>query len=167
MLASQHMPAPWPDRIWEDPAIVEWSRLLAASFQRWTGKNLVSANANATELAGELFFAPFIVASHTPEADPVLNYGNRTALTLWETDWERFIQIPSRLTAEPVNQEARERMLAEAARQGYVSGYGGVRISTTGRRFQIEDAIVWNVVDTHDNLLGQAATFDRWRFIDT
>ena len=40
--------------------------------------------------------------------------------------------------------------------------YSGIRISKTGRRFRIEQAIVWNLTDGVGNQLGQAATFDRW-----
>jgi hypothetical protein len=36
-------------------------------------------------------------------------------------------------------------MLAEA--QGYFTGYRGIRISATGRRFLVRGATVWNVVD--------------------
>ena len=34
--------------------------------------------------------------------------------------------------------------------------------SATGRRFQIEQATVWNLIDEQDAIHGQAATFDRW-----
>ena len=30
---------------------------------------------------------------------------------------------------------------------GYIDDYSGVRISASGRRFVIRDAVVWNVVD--------------------
>lgn len=43
------------------------------------------APANA---ARRLFEAPFVVVSHNAAADPILTYGNRAALPLWETNWE-------------------------------------------------------------------------------
>lgn len=52
--------------------------------------------------AEELFAAPFVIVSHDTQADPVLNYGNRAALTLWEMSWEELTRTPSRLTVEPV-----------------------------------------------------------------
>jgi hypothetical protein len=37
-----------------------------------------------------------------------------------------------------------------------------VRITRTGRRFKIERAIVWNLIDAAGTIHGQAATFDQW-----
>jgi len=57
-------------------------------------------------------------------------------------------------------------MLARLAHQGCIADYSGIRISHSGRRFRIDDAIVWNVVDARDMQLGQAACFSRWHFLD-
>ena len=149
--------------IWTQPEIIEWSGLLLDSFRHWTGHDLIERAGTAEEQARRLFESPFVVVSHGTQADPILNYGNAVALALWETDWVRFTAIPSRLTAEPVNREERERMLATAAGRGYIDDYRGVRISTTGRRFLVEDALVWNVVDGARAARGQAATFSRWK----
>jgi hypothetical protein len=105
------------------------------------------------------------VASHGTEADPVLNYGNRRALELWETDWPSFIAMPSRLTAEPMAQAERQRFLERVAQHGFVDDYRGVRVSTRGRRFRIERATVWNVVDAHGTYRGQAVTFAAWQYL--
>lgn len=99
--------------------------------------------------------------SHGTEPDPVLNYGNRRALGLWETDWIDFTNTRSRLTAEPVHRDERARLLERTARDGFVDDYAGVRISKRGRRFRIEQAVVWNLVDAVGRRLGQAAAFDR------
>lgn len=154
----------WPHELWRVSAVVTWSQLLLDSFRRWTGRELLERTGTAEDQAKALFFAPFIVVSHGTEADPVLNYGNRMALELWETDWERFTRTPSRLTAEPVNQAERARMLAQASARGFIDDYRGVRISITGRRFLVESALVWNVVDADQKPHGQAATFSRWTF---
>ena len=151
--------------MWREPAIVEWSQLLLDSFRHWTGRELLERTGSAEAQAQALFAAPFVLVSHGTEEDPVLNYGNRIALELWETTWEQFTRTPSRLTAEPVNQADRERMLAQAAARGFIDDYRGVRISNTGRRFQVEDAIVWTVIDAKNKKLGQAATFSRWSFL--
>ncbi|MBH0209299.1 MAG: MEKHLA domain-containing protein, partial [Nitrospira sp.] len=116
--------------------------------------------------AHALFDAPFVVVSHGADPDPILNYGNRAALELWEMTWEQFTQTPSRLTAEPLNQEERAAMLGIAGRQGYFEGYRGVRISSSGRRFLVEDATVWNVLDPAGRRIGQAATFARWSMLN-
>jgi hypothetical protein len=47
-------------------------------------------------------------------------------------------------------------------RQGYVSGYRGVRIARSGRRFWIEDTTVWNLLDRDGTLQGQAALIRGW-----
>ena len=47
--------------------------------------------------------------------------------------------------------------------QGAIEDYAGVRVSANGRRFMIEGATVWNVVDEDGRYYGQAATFPRWR----
>ena len=148
---------------WRDEAIVRHSGLLLRSFRRILGRDLLPEAPSQIETARLLFEAPFVVLSHGVEDDPVLNYGNRLALTLWDMSFSDFTRMPSRVTAEPVLREERERLLAIAARQGFIDDYAGVRISSTGRRFRIENAIIWNVVDDESVRRGQAATFDRWQ----
>ena len=150
---------------WTDPAIVRWNQLLLDSFRRWLGRDLLARTGSAHEQAKALYHAPFVVVSHGMEADPILKYGNRVALELWELDWERFTRTPSRLTAEPVNQAERARMLARAQEKGFIDDYKGVRISGTGKRFLVERAIVWNIVGAEGEQLGQAATFSHWTFL--
>jgi hypothetical protein len=138
------------------------SQALLSSFRARVGKELIERRRNAPDEAERLFAAPFVVVSHGAEVDPILNYGNAAALALWELSPPELIATPSRLTAEAELREAREHVLAETARKGFVSGYTGVRVSKTGRRFRIVDVTVWNVADADGRLLGQAATFARW-----
>ncbi len=146
--------------------LVTWSQLLLDSFQRWTGRDLLIRTGTPDAQAQALFAAPFVVVSHDTQADPILNYGNRQALDLWELSWVQLTSTPSRLTAEAMNRDARARMLAVAEQQGYYSGYRGIRISSTGKRFLVEDATVWNVVDGQGIRVGQAATFSRWTMVE-
>jgi MEKHLA domain-containing protein len=150
---------------WTDPAVIRWSQLLMDSFRRWLGHDLIECRGNPGEQARALYHAPFVVVSHGMESDPILNYGNKVALDLWEMDWPQLTKTPSRLTAEPVNQAERARMLAQAQAKGFIDDYKGVRISGTGKRFLVEQAIVWNVVGAEGEQLGQAATFSRWTFL--
>ena len=53
------------------------------------------------------------------EADPVLNYGNRAALALWEMSWEELTRTPSRLTAEAPNREERAKLLEAVTQRGF------------------------------------------------
>ena len=137
-------------------------QLLLDSFNRFLGRDLVPRDGPVAEQARRLFESPFVVVSHGTEADPILNYGNAAALALWEMDLATFVQTPSRLTAEPAHRDERARLLERTRRDGYVDDYQGIRIARSGRRFRIEQAIVWNLVDEAGNHLGQAATFDRW-----
>jgi hypothetical protein len=142
------------------------SRALLDSFHARVGKELVNRGGDARQEAERLFAAPFVVVSHGAEADPILNYGNAAALALWELSPEELIATPSRLTAEAELREAREHVLAETARNGFVAGYTGVRVSKTGRRFRIQDVTVWNVTDADGRFLGQAASFAHWEWLD-
>ena len=150
---------------WSDLAVIRWNQLLFNSFRHWLGRELMERTGGAEQQAKSLYYAPFVVVSHGMEADPILNYGNKIALDLWDLDWERFTKTPSRLTAEPVDQAERARMLARAQEQGYIDDYKGVRITGTGRRFLVQQAIVWNVVGSEGEQIGQAATFSRWTFL--
>lgn len=151
---------------WRDARVQEHSRLLLDSFRRALGRELIERAGDAGGDARALFEAPFVVVSHTTDADPVLNYGNRTALRLWKMDWPTLCRTPSRLTAEPVEREERQRMLARAAERGYIDDYRGVRIASDGQRFEIMRAIIWNLADAGGRAAGQAATFAEWRPLD-
>jgi hypothetical protein len=138
---------------------------LARSLKHWTGRELMPGVSDPAELAQKVFAAPFVLVSHGLEADPVLNYGNRAALALWEMSWEELTRTPSRLTAEAPNREERARLLAEVTRHGFIDDYSGVRISKTGRRFRISRATVWNLLTADGRPSGQAAMFDRWEYL--
>lgn len=140
---------------------------LARSFKKWTGRDLLPGNFPETELAEKLFEAPFVVVSHGIQADPILNYGNRAALELWEMSWDEFTRTPSRLTAEEPNRQERARLLEIVTRNGFIDDYSGVRISKNGRRFEISRAIVWNLISEKGEPYGQAATFSEWKFLST
>jgi hypothetical protein len=147
-------------------AFIEQTRILLDSYRHWTGRELIARHGSPEEQARALFEAPFVVVSHGTQADPILNYGNRTALSLWEMELPTLLQTPSRLTAEPVHRDERARLLERTTRDGYVDDYQGIRISQTGRRFRIDQATVWNLLDTGGHPTGQAATFSDWEFLD-
>ena len=113
----------------------------------------------------ELFHSPLILLSHGTQSDPILNFGNQAALTLWELSWEELTQMPSRLTAEPMEREARAAFMNEVRTHGFLSNYAGIRVSKSGRRFKIENAKVWNLIDRQNQLTGQAACFSQWSYL--
>jgi MEKHLA domain len=139
--------------------------LLRRSLRYWTGRDLVAPSSSPEEAARQIFHAPFVVLSHGSGPDPVLTYGNRTALELFELSWAELTRMPSRLTAEAPDREDRERLLAKVRAQGFVDDYAGVRVSSTGRRFWVHGATVWNLMDAGGHLCGQAATFSAWRHL--
>ena len=142
------------------------ARLLRLSFRALTGRPLIEEDADDglgdAAAARTLFEAPFALLSHDASPDPVLNYGNRTALDLFELDWERLTRMPSRLTAEAKNRAERERVLAAVRARGFIDDYSGIRVSAGGRRFKIERATVWNLNDQAGTRRGQAAVFRLW-----
>jgi len=139
--------------LWADPQVVQWCQYLLDSYAHWVKQELIQRNGTPLEQAKRLFNSAFVVASHGVENDPLLNYGNQAALNLWAMDWQQFTQTPSRLTAEPVNREKRARMLEQARTQGYISDYCGVRISSTGKRFLVDQAIIWNIHNVHGRFI--------------
>jgi hypothetical protein len=153
------------EEIWQRNAIIDHSACLARSYRRFTGRILLSGLFNPLGLSRNLFHAPFVLVSHGTEADPVLNYGNQAALTLWELTWEELTQTPSRLTAETPERTERARLLTAVTEHGFIDDYSGIRISKSGRRFRIAQATVWNLVTAQEEPCGQAATFDHWEFL--
>ncbi len=145
--------------------LVEHVDLLRRSLRHHAGRDLVPGGLSLVEAARTVFDAPFMVLSHDTAADPVLTYGNRAALALFELSWAELTQMPSRLTAEAPDREERARLLARVSAHGYIDDYSGVRVSRTGRRFRIERATVWNLIDAESRPCGQAATFAEWHYL--
>lgn len=147
------------------PFYIKHAWRLCYSYQRWTGKDLVSNYQTIKNPAEVIFNAPFALVSHGIEPVPVFNFGNRTALELFEIDWDQFIQLPSKESADQENQEDRASLMARVNVNGYEENCCGVRVTSTGKRFLIEGATVWNIIDEQDIYHGQAAMFARWKFL--
>ena len=143
-----------------------WIQWLLDSHALWLKRELIDRSGDIEAQSERLFNAPFVVVSHVDADDPILNYGNRQALDLWEMSWAEFTATPSRLTAEPANRDERARALQRVAAHGVIADYRGVRISRTGRRFLVERATVWNVLDGSGIKRGQAAAFSEWTPMD-
>jgi len=149
-----------------DDNLVHRCRILADSFGRLLGRPLLPGlPADGRALAHALYDAPAVIVSHGTEPDPVFWFANRAAQALWEMDWDRFTRTPSRLSAEPDERATREALLRRAAGRGYIDDYRGVRVSATGRRFAIEDVVLWNLADERGMPQGQAATFSKWNYL--
>jgi hypothetical protein len=143
-----------------DASLDERLQLIVASYRRLTGKPLIDdAPSDVAALREAVWNAPRAIVAHGTEDDPIFFYGNRLALQLFEMSFEEFARLPSRLSAEPLAQEARVKLLEKVTQQGYVDKYSGMRIAKGGRRFMITDATVWNLADEHGEYRGQAAVF--------
>ena len=155
------MEEPWLQYGW-----IQHSQHLLNSFRHWLKRDLIVRTDDPDQDAAALYQAAAVVVSHGTQPDPILNYGNALALKLWEIEIPELLQMPSRLTAEPMHRDARALLLERTTRFGFVDDYRGIRISSSGRRFLIQQAIVWNVVNDRHELIGQAATFNDWQLLD-
>jgi hypothetical protein len=136
--------------------------LLTGSYQRLVGTRLVPQGADAEWLYAE---SPFAVLAHDTAPDPKFIYANRCAQACFEYHWDEMVSLPSRLSAEAPDRAERQVLLDAVARSGFMTGYRGVRVAKSGRRFIIEDGIVWELIDQDGVRHGQAATFSSWRSI--
>ncbi|WP_120501002.1 MEKHLA domain-containing protein [Roseovarius sp. EL26] len=137
---------------------IEHSELLMRSFEKRLSRPLTTS-------AKALYHAPFPVLSHNAIDDPVFTYGNLAAQKLWEVSWDQITQMPSRLSAETDERAARAAMLASITANGFIDDYHGIRISSSGRRFAIKNAIIWTLSDDQGHKCGQAATFNEIEFL--
>jgi len=151
---------PGPDNQYQQRHI----ELLLASYQRLLHKPLLGT-VDDQDVGRRVYQAEFALLSHNADSDPLFNYANQTAQELFEFPWSELVGLPSRFSAEEVNREQREQLLAQVSRQGYIDHYSGVRIAKSGRRFLIRNAVVWNVYDTEGGYYGQAAWFKDWEFL--
>jgi PAS domain-containing protein len=141
----------------EDP---EFFALLTRSYARLVGTPLVAEACGPAWLYHEALFA---VVAHNTEADPRFIYANEAAQACFEYPWHEFIQLRSRFSAEPPNRFERQRLLTTVAEKGFVTGYSGLRISRSGRRFWIQDGVIWQLMNETGISFGQAAVFRSWR----
>ena len=144
-----------------DPAFFD---LLAGSYRRLLGEDPPFLDNTQTDAARWLYEdAPACVLAHNTEPDPRFIYANKAAQALLEYSWDEIVALPSRFSAEAPNRAERQRLLDAVARHGFATGYSGVRIARSGRRFRIDDGVLWELRDAHGALQGVAATFARWR----
>lgn len=140
-----------------DPAFFA---LLAGSYERLVGAPLVQQAADAAWLYRD---APFAVLAHDTSVDPRFIYANKAAQACFGHSWDEFLALPSRLSAEPQDRAERQELLDAVARDGFHTGYRGLRVGKGGRRFLIENGVVWELIDCAGTRHGQAATFTTWR----
>ena len=146
-----------PEGLSTDPAFFD---LLTQSYERLVGTPLVPPGSDADWLYRE---APFAVLAHDAGPDPRFIYANKAAQICFGYEWDEFLALPSRLSAEPQDRASRQALLDAVARVGFLMGYRGLRVGKAGRGFVIEDGVVWELIDRRGTRQGQAATFATWR----
>jgi PAS domain-containing protein len=136
----------------------DFFKLLAESYSRLLGKSLVPDGLTLAQGARWLYDeAPFGILAHNTAPDPVFVYGNRRAQALFGYDWNEITSLHSRLSAEAPERRERQAFLDQVERDGFVTGYRGIRVTRSGARFWIENATVWQLVDGDGIYRGQAA----------
>ena len=146
------------------PYHTDFIRLMLDSHHRLLGTPAITEQCALDETARWLYEdAPFCLLAHTADADPRFCYANITAQRCFGYNWDEFIQLPSRLSAEPDRREERQALLSSVEKDGFALGYRGLRIARDGRRFWIENVKVWNLLDAQGRRIGQAATYLQWR----
>ena len=142
--------------------------LIADSYQRLLGESLVPADVSSSAAAQWLYAeAPFCLLAHERAPDPCFLFANLAAQRCFEYGWHEFVGLPSRLSADAPDRGERAALLASVARQGFATGYRGLRIAKSGRRFWIEDVTVWNLIDAAGEVRGQAAAYRRITPVET
>ena len=147
---------------WLAQEVIQHSKRILKSYESITGIQLFDVHYSDEYRSYLLYHAPYVVVSHGIQQDPIFNYANLTAQQLWNFNWNQFTALPSRLSAEAGRAEDRQRLLDEAARKGYIDNYEGIRISSTGLRFKIENVLLWNLLSEANEKIGQVAFFRKW-----
>jgi len=148
-------------RLAEDPQFFD---LLSSSYRRLLSAEPPFLVPGAPHTADWLYAeSPVCVLAHNTAPDPHFIYANRRAQELFEYDWAEIVTLPSRLSAEEPARGERQRLLNQVATAGFATGYSGVRIAKSSRRFRIDDGVLWQLTGRDGTLHGVAATFGRWR----
>ncbi|AKG22736.1 MEKHLA domain-containing protein [Calothrix sp. 336/3] len=150
---------------WQQESIIIHTQRILKSHQHWLGYPLLDCHGSLEDIAYQLFTANFVVISHGTESDPIFNYGNQKALDVLELSWQELIQTPSRKSAEAGEQQERNKLIASAASSG-IRKWSGVRISQTGKRFAIQEAVIFNVLDEEMQCSGQVCCFDNYECLN-
>jgi hypothetical protein len=134
--------------------------IMLENLYRWTGYDLIQDYGFSLDKLGQqVFEADFYILSQDNTADPILTYGNKRVLDLWEVSWAELTSMHSRTTAKPVDRQARAAMMERVKIHNYLDKYNGIRVSKTGAEFKILDGTIWNMFTDSVDFYGQAAWF--------
>mgnify|MGYP003628899865 FL=1 len=140
--------------------------LLNESYRHWTGEYIVEQNDPGKVLAA-LNEADFVVVSHGMEAEPVFNYGNLAAFTLFGYEHLDFLRLMTSKTVGTEGMAGRQALTEQIDRDGFTHDYHGVRMTSSGQRFKVDASTVWKLQDNLGRVHGHAAIFREWHFLET
>jgi len=143
--------------------------MLVESYSKHFNKPFLAQGVEITSIAKEVWDAPFVLMFHKlrEEGLPTFCYANRAALALFESEWDDFVGMESRNTAEDEEavQKERDEYLEKALETGKVEKLDVWRVSQKGRRFLLKDVELWNV-ESGEDIIGQAAICREWQYED-
>lgn len=146
-----------------DPRFVARAAEILDSFRWHLGHDLVERSGDPADDARRLFEAPFAVLAHDTSPAPLLDWANLAAARAFDATAESLLGRPSAGTAPAEAIAERQHLFTLLTRDGFVTGYSGVRISLTGRRFIIDDVTVLTLADESGQPAGHAAVIGKTR----
>jgi hypothetical protein len=146
-----------------DHRFVTRATVILDSFRRCVGRELIDRSGDAAEDARRLFDLPLAVLAHDTAPQPLLDWANQAAARAFDATPESLLGRPSAATAPADAVADRGKLFEALARDGFVTGYSGVRVSLTGRRFIIDDVTVCALVDEAGRPAGHTAVIGSTR----
>ncbi|NDC62439.1 MAG: MEKHLA domain-containing protein [Planctomycetia bacterium] len=157
------MPAPVPVPPRQPETSAGRSRVILDSFRRLLGRELIDRSRDDHDDDRRLRELPLAVLAHDTSSPARLDWVNAAAAAAFDATPEALLGLPSASTAPPDAAADRERLFGTLRREGFVTGYSGVRVSLTGRRFLIEDVTVIELHDATGRPAGHAAIIGKTR----
>lgn len=146
----------------QSPEVSRLAVAMADSYRRLAGHDLVEGS----DIATAVYNSADMLLCHDGSEDPRFVYANQVAQDVFGRPWSEFVGMPSRLSAATDVQAERGKLIAQATESGYVTGYSGIRVSSSGSKFRILDATLWRVTDADGEVLGLACRIPRWEYED-
>lgn len=148
---------------WAENSIIEYSKRLTDSYFFGTKKALIESDADQRENSFFLYHAPFILISHGPGTNPVINYANSKAQMLLGMPWEELINTSSGYLSKLDENNQALPGFADTGKDECISNYSTTLIAGAEHlRFKIKDSRLWRVMNDRKMCIGQAIMFVDW-----
>lgn len=107
-----------------------------------------------------------VVLAQDASPEPKFIYANIAAQHLFEFDWMAFRVLEGRQSAELPERAERAELLKRVGQENFVRDYHGVRVTASGRRFSIQDGLVWRMKYLSGEDCGTAALFSGYTWLN-